>query len=146
MALGLTRSCIGDIIIVESDIYLFADQKTAPYISESMNEAGKVPLRFSVLSEIPAMPAPEGTTFTAIVSSLRLDAVLAAAYRLSRSESADLIRSGLVKVDHIVCDHVDFNIREGSLLSVRGKGRIRFTSLGGLTKKQRIGITLFRYL
>lgn len=146
MALGLTRSCIGDIIIVESDIYLFADQKTAPYISESMNEAGKVPLRFSVLSEIPAMPAPEGTTFTAIVSSLRLDAVLAAAYRLSRSEAADLIHSGLVKVDHIVCDHVDFNIREGSLLSVRGKGRIRFTSLNGLTKKQRIGITLFRYL
>jgi len=146
MALGLTRSCIGDIIIVESDIYLFADEKTAPYISESMHEAGKTPLRFSPLSEIPAMPEPNGTSFSAVVSSLRLDAVLSAAYRLSRSESAELIRSGFVKVNHLVCEHVDFSVHPGSLLSVRGKGRIRFVSENGLTKKQRIGITLFRYL
>lgn len=146
MALGLTRSCIGDIIIVEPDIYLFADQKTAPYISASMNEAGRVPLRFSVLNEIPAMPEPNGASFSATVSSMRLDAVLAAAYRLSRSEAAELIRSGLVKVNHVGCERVDSIIHQGSLLSVRGKGRVKLVSENGLTRKQRIGITLFRYL
>lgn len=91
------------------------------------------------------MPEPEGTRFSAVVSSLRLDGVLAAAYRLSRSESAEIIRAGLVKVDHLVCDRVDLAVKEGVLLSVRGKGRVRLVSVDGMTRKQRIGITFFRY-
>ena len=145
MALGLTRSCIGDIIIVDADIYLFAHAQTADFVAQSMTSAGKTPLSFRVLTEIPDMPDPAGTRFSSIVSSLRLDGVLAAAYKLSRSESADLIRAGLVKVDHLVCERVDMQIAEGALLSLRGKGRIRLVSVDGFTRKQRIGITFFRY-
>lgn len=145
MALGLTRSCIGDMIILGEDVYLFAAEQTAGYIAESMTSAGKTPLRFRILQEIPAMPEPGGSSFSSVVSSLRLDAVLAAAYRLSRSESAELIRSGVVKVNHLVCERVDVPVEEDTLLSVRGKGRIRLVSIDGMTRKQRIGITFFRY-
>jgi len=145
MSLGLTRSCLGDIIIVGSDIYLFAYAQTAEFIAQSMVSAGKTPLHFCTLDEVPAIPEPEGTRFSAVVSSLRLDGVLAAAYRLSRSESAEMIRAGLVKVDHMVCERVDAVVKEGNLFSVRSKGRIRLVSVDGLTKKQRIGITFFRY-
>lgn len=146
MALGLTRDSVGDMIIVESDVYLFVYAQTADYIAQSLKSAGKVPLDFSVLSHIPQMPDPEGTYFSSVVSSLRLDAVLAAAYKLSRSESADMIRAGIVKVNHQVCDRVDMQLSEAALLSVRGRGRIRLASIDGLTKKQRIGITFFRYV
>lgn len=145
MSLGLTRSCLGDIIIVGADIYLFVYAQTADFIAQSMSSAGKTQLRFSVLNEIPQMPEPEGTRYSAVVSSLRLDSVIAAAYRLSRSDSADLIRAGLVKVDHMACERVDMNVRENTLFSIRGKGRIRLLSIDGMTKKQRIGITFFRY-
>ena len=145
MSLGLTRSCLGDIIIVGSDIYLFAHEQTADFIAQSMVSAGKTPLHLSILSEIPTMPEPEGTRFSAVVSSLRLDAVLAAAYRLSRSESAEIIRAGLVKVDHMACERGDALVRENTLFSVRGRGRIRLLSVDGTTRKQRIGITFFRY-
>ena len=145
MSLGLTRSCLGDIIIVGADIYLFAHEQTAGFIAQSMVSAGRTPLRLSILDEIPTMPEPEGTRFSAVVSSLRLDGVIAAAYRLSRSESAELIRAGLVKIDHAVCERVDAVVRENTLFSIRGKGRIRLISVDGMTRKQRIGITLFRY-
>ena len=145
MALGLTRSCAGDIIIAGADIYLFAHAQTADFIAQSMKSAGKTPLDFHALDEIPPMPEPEGTCFSAVVSSLRLDGVLAAAYKLSRSESSDCIRAGLVKVNHLVCDRVDAPLREGALLSLRGKGRVRLVSVDGMTRKQRIGITFFRY-
>lgn len=145
MSLGLTRSCLGDIIIVGADIYLFAHIQTADFIAQSMVSAGKTPLRFCALDEVPAMPEPQGTRFSAVVSSLRLDGVIAAAYRVSRSESAEIIRSGLVKVDHMVCERVDTAVREGTLFSIRGKGRIRLVSVDGTTRKQRIGITFFRY-
>ena len=145
MSLGLTRSCIGDMIISGADIYLFAHASTAVYIAEAMTSAGKAPLRFKVLDVIPCMPEPEGTRFSAVVSSLRLDAVLAAGYHLSRSEAQEAIRSGSVKVNHILCDRVDFAVAEGTLLSLKGNGRVRLTSVDGLTRKQRIGISLFRY-
>ena len=145
MALGLPRSCIGDIIIAGADIFLFAHDKTATLIAQSLKSAGRTPLDFCVLQETPDIPAPAGTPFSAVVSSLRLDAVLAAAYRLSRGESAEQIRAGLVKVDHMPCDRVDAPVREGALLSVRGKGRVRLQSVDGTTRKQRIGITCFRY-
>lgn len=145
MALGLTRSCIGDMIIRDTDVYLFAVSQTADFIAGSLTSAGKMPLDFSVLPQVPPMPQPKGSSMNAVVSSLRLDAVLACAYRLSRSEAADCIRSGIVKVDHLPCERIDFMLREGALLSVRGKGRVRLTAVNGMTRKQRIGISLFRY-
>lgn len=145
MALGLTRACIGDIIIRDADVYLFAASQTAGFIADSMTSAGKTALSFSVLDEIPQMPQPVGSSYNAVVSSLRLDTVLACAYRLSRSEAADVIHAGLVKVDHLPCERVDYALKEGSLLSLRGKGRIRLVSVNGTTRKQRIGISLFRY-
>ena len=145
MALDLTRSCIGDIIIRDADVFLFATEQTAAIIASSLTSAGKVPLDFSVLDEIPLIPEPKGCSWHAVVSSLRLDAVLACAYRLSRSEASDCIRAGLVKVDHIPCERIDMALHEGSLLSVRGRGRVRLDAVNGITRKQRIGITLFRY-
>lgn len=145
MALGLTRACIGDMIIRDADVYIFASSQTADFVAGSLTSAGKTPLSFSVLDEIPPMPEPEGTVFSAVVSSLRLDAVLAAAYRLSRSQAAEFIRAGLVKVDHVPCEHTDYQLKEGALLSLRGKGRVRLDEVHGLTRKQRIGISLFRY-
>ena len=145
MALGLTRSCAGDIILTGEHIYLFAHTQTADFIAQSMKSAGKTSLDFHVMDEVPEMPEPAGTRFGAVVSSLRLDGIVAAAYKLSRSEAADRIREGLVKLDHIPCDRVDAAVREGAMLSLRGKGRVRLVSIDGTTRKQRIGITLFRY-
>lgn len=145
MALGLTRASIGDIIIDEADIYLFAVNQTADFIAQGLTGAGKATLQFEPLSDIPPMPQPKGTSFSAVVSSMRLDAILAAAYHLSRSESAEAIRAGLVKLNHLPCDRVDATVSEGALLSLRARGRIRLASVDGMTRKQRIGITFFRY-
>ena len=145
MALGLTRECLGDIIIDDADIYLFTVSKTAEYIGQTMTSAGKAALHFSAVYPIPPMPEPKGSSFGAVVSSLRLDAVVAAAYRLSRSESSEMIRAGLVKVDHLPCEKTDALLGENAMLSVRGKGRIRLVRIDGLTKKGRIGISLFRF-
>lgn len=145
MALGLTRDCIGDIIILSDCVYLFASEQTAAFIAMSLTSAGRASLQFEPLDEIPSIPSPAGTEFHSIVSSLRLDAMVAAAYRLSRSEAADCIRSGLVKVNHLPQIRVDYVLKEDSLLSLRGRGRIRFCCINGSTRKERIGVSFFRY-
>lgn len=145
MSLGLTRACTGDMIISEEDVFLFACEETAPFIAQSLTSAGRASLTLRILDSIPVMPQPKGTTFGAIVSSLRLDAVLAAAYRLSRSAAAEEIRSGNVKVNHLPSERVDMLLQENALLSLKGHGRIRLTEINGLTKKQRISVSFFKY-
>ena len=145
MALGLTRDNIGDIIIVDSDIYLFVVKQVADFILQGMTSAGKVALHFKTLEGEVSVPEPKGTAFHDTLSSMRLDAVVAGAYRLSRTESGMMIRGGLVKLNHIPCERVDAPVAEGAMLSLRGKGRVRLQKIDGLTKKQRIGVTFFRY-
>ena len=89
-------------------------------------------------------PAPAGETLTRTVAQLRLDAVLAAGYNLSREEAQAKIRSGLVKRNHQVELRGDFRLQEGDLLSVRGMGRLILQNVGAQTKKGRIAIRLFR--
>ncbi|MDY5513913.1 MAG: YlmH/Sll1252 family protein [Candidatus Ventricola sp.] len=145
MALGLTRDSVGDMIIEDADIFLFVSAAVADYVAGSLTSAGRASLRFEVMEEIPPMPEPRGQAFSAVISSMRLDAVLAAAYKLSRSEAAEAIRSGLVKVDHLPCTQTDARVEEGALLSLRGKGRVRLVSMLGTTRKQRISVSFFRY-
>ena len=145
MALGLTRDCIGDIIIVDADVYLFTVEKTADYVAQALTGAAKVSLHFHVQGGSAPIPEPRGSSFRAVVASLRLDAVVACAYRLSRAEAADAIRGGMVKLNHLPCERVDAPVEEGAMLSVKGKGRMRLQSIEGPTKKQRIGLMFFRY-
>ena len=145
MALGLTRDCIGDIIITDGCAYLFTHEQTASYVAASMTSAGRTSLQFMPLDEIPEIPEPKGSEFSCVVSSLRLDAMLAAAYRLSRSEASSFIRGGLVKVNHLPEERPDVLLKEDTILSLRGRGRIRFVAVNGSTRRQRIGVTFFRY-
>ena len=75
MALGLTRDSIGDIIIVDSDIYLFVMAQTADFIMQGMHSAGKAALRFEPVTGEIRIPEPRGSCFHDTLSSLRLDAV-----------------------------------------------------------------------
>lgn len=82
---------------------------------------------------------------TVTIHSLRLDAVLAAAFRISRSEAAALIESGRVQLNHQIIEKCAALVKPEDLLSVRGKGRICLDEVGGLTKKGRYRVCLSRW-
>lgn len=145
MALGLTRDCIGDIIIGDEDVFLFVAQQSSGLVAQSLTSAGKDAPLFSRAGRRRGSPSRGVRLSTPVAASLRLDAVIACAYHLSRSEASEAIRAGGIKLDHIPCDRVDAPVAEGAMLSMRGKGRIRLQRIEGLTRKQRIGLTFFRY-
>ena len=146
MALGLTRASVGDIITEDSRVFLFTEPGVSGFVQENLRSAGKAALCFSETDPSRAvLPAQKGTHFRAVVGSLRLDAVLAAAFRLSRSRAADLIRGGCCKLDYSVCKKTDAEVSAGAMLSLAGAGRIRLVSIDGTTRRDRISITLFRY-
>ncbi len=142
MALGMDRSFFGDLIALEDRAYLCALPEAASRLPMEWDKAGNVPLKVTALEETPAFEPPHGEEMRDTVASLRLDAVLASGMRTSRARAAEMIRAGLVAVDHMPEERVDRLLTAGQLLSVRGFGRIRLSAVGDKTRKDRLPVTL----
>lgn len=149
MGLGIERETTGDIAMGTwrgaPCAYLFAAEEMADYIAASLESAGRASLKVAVAEETPELLPPEGQALRLTVQQERLDAVLAAACRLSRSEAQRLIAGGLVKLNHAVTLRADAKLGEGDLISARGYGRIRVDAFQGESRRGRLVVQVFRY-
>ena len=145
MGLGIKRSCTGDIVLLEDRGYLFCEKTMAEHIAQSLLSAGRVHLQVRKLDECPQLEPPKGQEVHDTVHSLRLDAVLAAGFNLSRGDAADLIAAGHVKLRHLPTERTDARVQEGDVISARGYGRLAVEEVGSPTKKGRLPLRLTRY-
>jgi len=147
MGLGLERSATGDITASadEGTAYLFVHSDVESYVCANLESAGRASLKVSPLTEEMRIKPPTGEEIRATTSGQRMDAVLAAGLKLSRSEAQRLISGGIVKRNHLEELRGDVHLEEGDLLSVRGHGRMRVEGFEGITRKGRQAVRLFRY-
>ena len=146
MGLGLERGALGDVALSSrpGEAYLFCLNEIAAYIAANLESAGRAKLTVSPAESVD-VAEPEGTELRVTVQSLRLDAVLAAGYNLSRAEAQRLIAAGLVKLNHVPELRGDAKLEAGSLLSARGYGRLRVDEIQGESRRGRTVLKLFRY-
>ena len=150
MGLALKREALGDIVLPEDQAgtaYVFALEPAAQLICRELFQAGHTELTTALLplEEVPQFPQAEREVRSATVSSLRLDAVLAAMLRCSRGQAAELITAGRVEINHLPADKPHAPVYEDDVFTVRGKGRFRLTALPGKSKKDRSIIEFFQY-
>ena len=147
MGLGLTREKIGDILITETGAQVLVLRETLPILLAQWEKAGRYPVKLREIPLSDLSPARgEVKKIRDTVATLRLDAVLASGFSISRSRAADLIRGGRVMVNHRPCEKADKILEEGDTLSCRGLGKCVLTEVGGTSKRGRIILGLERYL
>ena len=146
MGLGIERTVIGDILVTEEGADIIVLKEMADYIMQNLDKAGKAYLS---CEEVPleslSIPEQKITEFGDTVASLRLDAVLASAFRTSRGKAAEAIRQGLVFVDHLEATRPDMTVTEGATLVIRHMGKAKLMEVGRRTRKDRIAITIGKY-
>lgn len=137
VGMGIGRERLGDIWVRENTAVVFCLPGVEKHLL-SIDKVGHCSVRARSLP-LGEVPAPERTvkqkSFS--VQSLRLDAVAGGLFDLSRSEAARQVEAGLVSLNYEVCDRCDAAVREGDILSLRGKGKGRITGLGGTSRKGR---------
>ena len=147
LGLGLDREKVGDLLVGDGRCDVLALEEVADFLVFHMEQAGRVKLKCSPLPlDRLEPPAVETRTIRDTVSSLRLDAVAASGFSLSRGKAADLIASGRVQLNHRECVKPDHAVAQGDVLSCRGLGKCVLTEVGGPSKKGRILIVLERYV
>ncbi len=146
MGCGITRESVGDILVGENSCDFFVTAEIAPYILENFESAGRVSLKLSQISlQDVSLPEQKYSEVKDTLSSLRLDSVLSAGFRISRGVAGEYIAAGKAAIDGLPCEKPDKTIAEGAKLSVRGLGKIKLSQVGGITKKGRISVVLHRY-
>jgi RNA-binding protein YlmH len=146
MALGIERDTIGDIIAENPPAALICLPEISGYIVDNLTKAGRIGVTVTqiALSELPVKTVTMNIK-TDTVASLRLDAVLCAAFGLPRSRASELISAGVVSLNHEPCLQPAKEVAEGDTLSVRGMGRAELSEIGGTSRKGRIFIKIGLY-
>ena len=152
LALGIERKTIGDILVnTEGNCaYVFCLEKISGYILESLtsvsnNNVSVRLLSSDEISETEDLFQPKFKEIKTTVSGLRLDCILSAAYKKSRSGSADLIRSESVFVNGKMISNPSHTLKEGDVVSARGFGKFLFSEVSGTSNKDRIWVILKLY-
>ena len=144
MNLGLEREKCGDIILDDDYIYLIVDSDIASYVMNFLTKIRHTSISFQIYDgELKHQLNLVEKTY--IVSSLRLDVLVSAFSHLSRAKAQQLIKSGLVKVNHLVLEDCSYLCYNNSVISIRGHGRFLFQDVTKKTKKDNFVITAAKY-
>ena len=142
MGLGIRREVLGDIIINENCGYLFCLDTIADYILENLTQVRHTTVKCELTENIPtdALPQPENREI--IVSSERLDVIVSAIYKMSRSQVLPLFNTEKVFVNGAVRSSPSATVSINDKISVRGFGRFVYKGVLRTTKRDRLVISV----
>lgn len=147
MHLGMEREMVGDIFVREKEVYLFCMEQMEEYIVKELTKIHHTIVRVEPvpIEQAEKLTLAEGKEMEVLTASLRLDAVVAATFKLSRQESQLLIRERKVFTAGRLNENNSGLLKEPVMISVRGKGRFYYTGIAYETKKGKYRIVVKRY-
>ncbi len=147
MALGLERSVLGDIAVLDSHrAVAFFTPAIAAFVTDNLFRAGNDAVRTAITK------LPEGFTvphafekIEASVASPRLDGVVRALTNLSRADAAELVKSGAAELNYFPEENPDAPVSDGDVLSLRGFGKYIIDSANTVTRRGRNRLVARKY-
>lgn len=144
--LGLKREVFGDLIISEDKCYCPVVEKIAYFVKVNLEKINSVPVKVDIL-DIDSNELPEYSFIEKVisVSSLRLDAVVASAFNISRGDAVNKVNSGVVIVNYKKQFKKDYPINKNDIITLRGNGKICVMDITGETKKGKLKLMIKIY-
>lgn len=145
MNLGIERSTLGDIIIIEKTAYLFATEKMAQYIMENLDQVRHTHVSCKVAEHVPETTIVNLERKSLLVSSERIDLVIAKLCNFSRSQSIALFQAKKVFVNGRCYENNSATLKPDDRVSVRGYGKFIYRGMQYETKKGKLSVDVDVY-
>ena len=146
LGLGLERNCIGDILIDGPTARFICLDRVKDFLLQELRQVRHTSVMVSAIDLPEALTEPKFEVIRGSVSSVRLDAVISLAYRLSRSQSCSLIENGQVYINSRLNTSNGANLKDGDIISVRHKGKFIFSDSQNKSKKNKCVIEVHKYV
>ena len=146
MNLGIERTKLGDILVDEMLIYVFCNKKIAVYIMEQLTRIRHTTIQIEQVESDAICIEPKKEFVEGIITSNRLDSVIACICKISRSQANQWIHSGKVFINNKETLQSTYEFKAQELISVRSVGRFHFLGCVGETRKGRLKIQYEKYI
>lgn len=146
MNLGIERRVLGDIIMQEQGCILICVNHIVDYLETHFTKVGNNDITLQAMNHLTDVIS--NRKFHHIrntVSSTRLDSLVKVCVNVSRGDSTTLIKSGKVFVNGLEINKISFEVAETSIITIRGYGKYRLTTIGKKTKKDRLVVEIDQY-
>ena len=130
---GIESDQYGDIWVEEEYIYIYTTPEMSEFLIDNLTQINKAHVRFEPLDHFPEQVFHYREK-QYVLSSYRLDKVVAACAGKARGKAQNMIRSGLINVNFLTIEDSDHLCHNGDVLSIRGTGRFKIDRETGETK------------
>lgn len=148
MKLGIKREKIGDIAVREDGADVLVQNDMAVYLLNNLPELTrfqKANIEVKCILDLKVAPIKK-EQIVIIVPQLRLDAVVTELIHGSRTKANELISEGRVFLNYEVKTKNATGIKQGDLLTIRGKGKFEIGDILGKTSKENVKLIIQKYM
>lgn len=144
---GIERTKLGDIIVLDECAYVFVHKTIADYICINLTRISRTKVECSIINPTDIiLPQQKFKLIHPTVASLRVDAVISAAFNISRGQAVEFINAEKVMVNWSIVKSASYSLKPDDLFTLRGYGRAKIVEITGKTKKDRLAITIQLYI
>jgi RNA-binding protein YlmH len=145
MHLQVERRSFGDFWIDGDEIYFYTEEEMADFFIQNLIRINQLNVSFSRIDEHPVQHW-KMKDITVVAASPRADALVAALAHISRAKAREMIRQGLVSVNHMPLAAGDEVCNNNITISIRGVGRFLYLGYEHKTKAGRIAAQFQQYI
>jgi RNA-binding protein YlmH len=139
MSLGISRDLIGDIDVSDNWGQIIVNERIADFIVKNLTQINHTQTDLKLKSRDAILTFErQFDEKHIIVASDRLDGIIGKIFGHSRQQSLEMIRQKKVRLNYREVTKKDCRVTEGDTISLRGKGKVRITSMDEKTKKGNI--------
>jgi RNA-binding protein YlmH len=145
MHLGIERTTLGDILVKDKEGYLFCLERVADFICTGLDQVRHTHVSCNVVSSDMQIPKEEPIPEEYLVTSERIDGVIAKVYGLSRSDVMKLFGSGRVYLNGRLTESHARQLQLGEVVNARGFGKFIYDGQVRESKKGKLYVRVKRY-
>ncbi len=136
MNVGIKREMLGDILVNKQDIAFLCMDSVKGLIQEELTKIKNAPVTLEEIETF--IKEDDGIEKKYIISSFRLDTLVATFADINREEAKERIKRKEVKVNHFIETDYKLVCDPQALISIKGFGRVQIIKQDGVTRKDNI--------
>ena len=148
LKLGVKREKIGDILVEEDGADILVDKEILPFLLKHLGDLTR--FQKANIEEIPLQEIrkveQKKEEKNIVVPSMRLDAIVSGIIGCSRAKAEEYLKQERVFLNYEKTTKGNKEIKENSILTIRGKGKYDIVQIVGLSKKQKIVVKIAKWV
>ena len=146
--LGVEREKIGDILVEKSGADIIVKQEITNFLLQNLSSLTRFSNSEIVQVNLSELKNIEVTKIeiSSVVASLRLDNIVSILAKTSRTKAVEIIEQERVFLNFKVETKTSKQVKEGDIITIRGKGRFEFREIAGNTRKGRYIVKIDKYV